>query len=250
MMRKNSGQTALYELMGKRSVGVPSARPAVESTSSSVGVDLGGSWLSPGRMLHLPVGYLLLGAALAIGATIGAYVLGYRQASVVVRKEYEQNVLMNAAGIDSLTANDPLMSTPDMESSGFQILVPTGSTNDIPSVTMGSPSPLEGSSSMGPIFSDPRQVGLNYFILMQTTSEGAERVAVFCRTNGLETYVVGRNNARTFKVIVLPGYASNEVNSEKVRNLEALIHRVGEKWKQEEGGTTDFRDKYPSLYTG
>ena len=85
---------------------------------------------------------------------------------------------------------------------------------------------------------------------MQTDQDGAERVVRFCRDNGLETYAVGRNNARLFKVIALPGFASTEQSSERIRALDALIGRVGDIWKREHGGTTDFHDRYPSLYSG
>lgn len=251
MAMKKSGLPALYELMGQR--GVRSPRMAPETQSAPLMEEREASWLSPGRVLRLPVGYVLLAVAIAAGLVVTAYVMGYRKANLVVRAEYEQNVLNNAQGIEPIQANDPLLDPLDeglfqngdfgggsTADTGFAPVMPPRTITENPPIT---------TDSMGEIFSDPRVSGLNYYVLMATNREGSERVVRFCRENGLETYAVRRNNAQTYTVIAFPGYASNERSDQRVRTLESLIHRVGELWKQDRGGTTDFRDAYPELFT-
>ena len=62
-----------------------------------------------------------------------------------------------------------------------------------------------GDAAWGPMESDPRRPGLHYMVLIATRTEGARRLAAFCRARGLETYVVGGNNERLRCVVVLPG---------------------------------------------
>lgn len=246
--RKNSGMPALYELIGRRRSNGPPVRVEEPPPPPPSPVESGGSWLSPGRMLRVPVGYLLLGLATAIALMVGAYVMGYRQASVAVRQEYAQGVLGGAGTVDPLTATDPLEEDAGPTSgTGLKRVLPSdaGTRLSTPPVAVDD---QDAGTGWGPLFSDPRESGMNYFVLMQTSRDGAARVARFCRDHGLETYVVGRNNASTFKVIAFPGFQSAERSGPDVRDLEALIHRIGDKWRREEGGATDFRDKYPSLY--
>ncbi|MCZ6836615.1 MAG: hypothetical protein O7G85_12635 [Planctomycetota bacterium] len=252
MSHKNSGMPALYELMGgkKGSSGPPARRPKEQAPPPSTDESTG-SWLSPGRMLKLPVGYVLVGLGIAITLMAGTYIFGFRNAKQAVRQDFEQDLLMNTGILNAPQTTDPLLETSSggstpFEGSGF---LSGDAITQNPVVSEPSKDP-DSDLGWGTLFSDPRQSGQNYFILMQTTKEGAERVVRFCRKHGLETYAVVRNNARTFKVIVLPGFESTERSSQKVKDLETLIHRIGDKWRREEGGTTDFRDKYPSLFKG
>lgn len=250
MASKRSSLPALYELMGTRSHSAPHVdRGRVVSKPPPAAEETEGSWLSPGRLLRVPVGYLLLAFALAVTLIIVAFSVGYKQAQEVVSQQYQQDLLLNSASLDSLKTNDPLMGAiteyrpPARESLVRSAALPEPRTRETPLTTNVS------ASGWGEIFSDPRQNGLNYFILIETSREGARRVVRFCRENGLETYAIRRKNARLYRVIALPGFISSDRSDSSIRSLEALIHRVGDKWKRDESGTTDFRDKYPSLYT-
>jgi hypothetical protein len=254
MSRKNSGMPALYELMGRRGTTGPPLRMREDPPPSDAlpGPDpgslaTGGSWLSPGRMLRLPVGYILLGVAGAVALMVGAYVLGFRKAEVVVTKDGDRDLLLNIGTIDPLKSDE---STRGNDPTSTTRGGPSGAS-PFPSISMAPAANSAPASSenpaWGPVFSDPRQDGLNYFVLMETSRDGAERVARFCRENGLETYAVGRSSGN-HRVIVLPGFETSQRSTDAVRALEALIHRVGELWRQQKGGNSDFRDKYPSLY--
>ena len=85
-------------------------------------------------------------------------------------------------------------------------------------------------SRAGPIESDPRVKGMSYYILATYTPESAVKLAEFCRSKGLEAYVIPGNNARSRRVIVLPLFKYDDRNSERVRQLDAMIVDVGQKW--------------------
>ena len=252
MASKRSNLPALYELMGARGRSSPTvARKRVVSspTPPPVAEETEGSWLSPGRMLRIQVGYLLLAVAFATALIVVAYSFGYKQAQEVVSQQYQQDLLMNTPAIGTLQTNDPLMGAvvEYPSTTGFSPVQDT--PQEEPAFRESAQAVPESSPGWGAIFSDPRENGYNYFILIETSQEGARRVVRFCRENGLETYAIARKNGRLYRVIAVPGFKSSQRSGNEIRVLESLIHRVGDKWKREQSGTTDFRDKYPSLYT-
>jgi hypothetical protein len=96
---------------------------------------------------------------------------------------------------------------------------------------------------------DPRVKGFKYYVLAHPSTERAPAMVEFCRTNGLDAYLVPDDNAMLRKIVVLPGYRdSSEKNSEVIRRLEADIRRVGEKWKNSQRGNKDFSDAYPENF--
>ena len=250
MANKRSNLPALYELMAAKGHSTtPVSRSRVVSSPPPVAEETEGSWLSPGRLLRIPVGYLLLAVACAIALIVVAYSFGYKQAQEVVTQQYQQDLLMNTGAMDSLKTNDPLMGAIVEYPSPAGFPSVQGAAQAEPIFRENVRTSIESSPGWGEIFSDPRKNGLNYFILIETSEEGARRVVRFCRENGLETYAIARKNGRLYRVIAVPGFISSQRSGNEVRVLESLIHRVGDKWKRDEGGTTDFRDKYPSLYT-
>ncbi len=105
--------------------------------------------------------------------------------------------------------------------------------------------PLAATDNTG----DPRQKGFKYFVLAHPSTERAPAMVEFCRTNGLDAYLVPDDNAMLRKIVVLPGYRdSSEKSSEPIRKLEAEIRRVGEKWKNAARGNKDFSDAYPEMF--
>ena len=96
---------------------------------------------------------------------------------------------------------------------------------------------------------DPRVKGDRYFVLAHPSSERASEMVDFCRLNGLDAYLVPDDNALLRKIIVLPGYRdASEKSSPEIKNLEAKIRSVGDKWKRASRGNKDFGDAYPELF--
>ena len=101
----------------------------------------------------------------------------------------------------------------------------------------------------GPPESDPREVGLNYFILIHTQHENAATLANFCRKESLEAYVVKAKNMDQYQVIVLPGYRKGGRELDQIRTLERRIKAVTQKWKIRINPRDDL-SYYPDRYDG
>jgi hypothetical protein len=101
------------------------------------------------------------------------------------------------------------------------------------------------------VTSDIRQKGENYFVLAETNKDGATRLAEFCRSQGLETYVISRKNVTSrYLVYACPGFNDGERSTPVVKNLEQSIYRIGDLWKNNKRGDTNLHDAYPKLYDG
>lgn len=250
-MARRSARTPLYDLIRteRRRESPPADQTEAESPPSALEEAEG--WLSPGRAIRLPVGYLLLAIAVVIGVAIGAFIIGHHQGTDAARAEYD-DALFGANGAGASRPIDPLAQT---EAAGAGVL---GADTEPAPFRFESPTPREanqdqtapGAEHWGPLRSDPRQAGYNYYVLVQTTAEGADRVARYCRKNGLEAYVLPVKNTPHWRVIALPGFKPADSLSAEVRRLREQIRRIGGQWKRAEGGVTDFGDAYPSLYSG
>lgn len=192
-------------------------------------------WLAPGRSIRVPIGYLFLTLAFIVVLAAGAYMFGYtrgkedeasRRAELMAH-EMELAALAAQQGGRGSAGSQPGTSqagTGATGSSGVRPGTPGGAGSDRPAPT----SP----AGWGPIDSDPRQPGLNYFYLVQkTTKAGATSVAEFCRAEGLEAYVVPANNGRDFDVFVAPGHTPDDRPSTGVKSLESKISEIKIKWK-------------------
>jgi hypothetical protein len=198
-------------------------------------------WLKAGRAVRLPAGYLIAaGVILAVGIAI-AYVIGTHGSDGAEGAAEGTNLMRLARhGEQPPRTVDPLVVPP----------APAGEVDSPVDRTEPSATPRPLANGWGPVLSDPRQAGLSYFVLAETTTAGAERLATYCRGQGLETYVVGRKGNRFRRVIALPGFAPDVRSSPEVKALEAHIRRIGDGWKHQERGATDLRDAYPSFFGG
>ncbi len=237
MVRKPSNP-ALYELIKARSAShaAPDGPDDAPEPASPQDQD---RWLSPGRTVRFPVGYLFIAGAVVAGIVVGTYIFGYRRGDESAQAGYDESLLALARRSDEAPTRDPLI-VPG------RLAAPQEWVTELPPAAAPPPAPAPGPD--GQIFHDPRQPGLTYFVLAETVVDGAERLARYCREHGLEAYVVGGGTRRFRKVIALPGFEPAQRSSHEVKVLEAQIHNVGDQWKHHERGATDLRDAYPSLY--
>jgi hypothetical protein len=257
-MAKRSGRTPLYELIKRRgdradrraeSARPEMARPAEERAR----------WLTPGRTVRVPIGYLLLAAAGVVLLLALVYMAGYWRGGRDMRAEYDAHYLESQSrGDPARRARDPLRE-PDADAAGALRTIPPGTS---PRVAEGADTGTEDTeiagsdlerprASWGPIESDPRQVGRWYLILAETQPDGARRLARYCRDHGLEAYVVvSHNNPLRRCVIVLPGLAADAMSDPRERPLRERVYRVGDAWQATRRGERNLRDAYLHLYEG
>lgn len=202
---------------------------------------MAGSWLRPGRFVQLPVGYVLLAGAAVLVLVVLGYMLGYSRGKDAARLVLEEDLEgPSLVGQDQHRPRDPLAGRTTGTGS---VATQQGQSTGLSGSQAGS-----GARQWGPIDSDPRRAGLNYYRLAETRADGARRLAEFCREQGLETYVVSSNNPRLRRVIALPGFEPGQGTSPEARAVEALIHRIGREWKATEPGASDLRDAYLERY--
>lgn len=97
---------------------------------------------------------------------------------------------------------------------------------------------------------DPRQSGLNYFVVASVLEANADKMVQFCRDRGLDAWVVPDHNGRLREITVLPGVPKSELDGVRAKALKARILKVGLQWKAAGRGNADFSGCYPKLYNG
>ena len=211
----------------------------------------GASFLQPGRQITVPVGVVLVVIAVFIGGVIGAYALGHLKGDEAARAEFEtaraeeSNKLLNERAVDPL-GQRPMGNAPVQDLDGGSGGVPDAGSGAGSDAETGRSEP----SSWGRIDAPALQVGLTYFVVAETRSEGARRLAEFLRSEGLEAYVILGNNARSRdRVVVFPGMEDPRASTVRA-DLERAIQMAGQKWKAANRGESDLSDFYPYRYNG
>jgi hypothetical protein len=221
----------LYELMrGRRPETGPAEPPPPETA------DWG--WLKPGRTVRLPIGYLLLAAAVVLVAVVAAFTVGYGRGQARTRSELEQQWLATNQQTLAVPPAETLPAPP----SRTPVVLPAPA--DATETTAARQTP-----EWGPIHSDPREAGKNYFVLIHTRRESAMRLAQFCRDHGVEAYVIRAKNVSLHKVVALPGYGKGERTADFVRALERQIEEVARKWKLQVNPRDELAH-YPEKFEG
>lgn len=230
-MTPKGSNPPLYELMrgGRRKAEAAPKPPGRESQPSSTW-----SWLSPGRTIRLPVGYLLLGTAAALVLLVAAFTVGYARGHRFAKARFEQQ--------DWSATAQPLMRVPPPEE--IAAVPDPGAATVAAGPVAVEPAMPQG---WGPAVSDPRVAGRNYFVLIHTQYDNAVELADFCRGNGLEAYVIQADNMALYRVIVLPGYDKGQRASDLVHRLERDIVEVATKWRLQVNPRDDLA-YYPERY--
>lgn len=235
-MARKASQPALYELMRttRKERGKPPPEPAEPpEPPEPPPLDPAASG-APGKRRRLPA-YLWIGAAALAGAVVLAFSFGFlvRDRSRTADQE-RQWLALHGSTLpvpDREIPGDPGSPSPEASidpKAGIESILPEG---------------------YGPIVSDPRESGLNYFVLAYTPRDNAVKLARFFRDHGVEAYAVKARNATLYRVIAAPGYAKGQRAAEAVRALEGRIAEAARKWKLEINSRDDLA-YYPERYDG
>ncbi len=186
--------------------------------------------LTPGRSVRMSIGTIGVFAAVVLALIVISFTIGFNRGEAVAKQDYGSRLFqeVDAPPVVAKIVKKPAVSPPQR-----------------PPVIQDSTGVL---SYWGEIDVDPRESGVHYFILSQTTKEGAQRIASFCREKGLETYAISGDNTRLHRVIALPGFQSR--NEQGVSDLLLRIRSIGQAWAEDDGRGDDLHDAYLSLYQG
>ncbi|MHC4789568.1 MAG: hypothetical protein ACYS8K_10255, partial [Planctomycetota bacterium] len=177
-------------------------------------------------------------AAAVLAALVAAFTIGYGRGQGQAKAELEQQWL---------ASNQQTLAVPPPEHRpAAQRQTPPPQA---PPVEPARAEPTPQVSGWGPILSDPREPGKNYFVLIHTQRGSALRLAQFSRDNGVEAYVIKANNLSLYKVVALPGYGRGERSADFVEALERRIEEVTRKWKLQVNPRDDLAH-YPEKFEG
>lgn len=106
-----------------------------------------------------------------------------------------------------------------------------------------------------PVPGDPRESGLNYYMLATLTRPEAERAVTFLAQNGVDSFAIASPVDRRagdaknpdpsealFELYALPGVSGDEYRRKatKMTNLEAAVARLGPIWQKDHKGSSNF----------
>lgn len=251
-MRRDKRAPALYELMRSRQKGGPFISPGSTYTPAEAQPELDDpvSWLSPGRVVRVPVGYLIVAVLLVVALAISGYMVGYKQRQ---REEDRQRSLDLRRQLDGVT--DPLAEPRTAIPAGTsqiagrpEPVTPRGGQPGAagPSGGLGQDSTRPGRVTIvTDKASDPRQTGLNYLVIAQLSREESERAANFLSSKGLEIAVVPVDNrSSTWHVVVVRGFGSDEWYGPDGKRLERDVQALGREYRRDHRGPVDFSDAW------
>lgn len=249
-MRRDKRAPALYELMRSRSKGGPFAPPGTLYRPTEVEpeeTDDRLSWLSPGRVIRLPVGYIIVAALVILALSIGGYMIGYKKREREEARLREQELRRQFDDV-----RDPLVdpqARPGAAPNSNQAVL--GSPERLPSATRPEPSSTTPAGRPGRVTivrqpnDDPREAGKNYLVAAQLSMEEAEKAANFLATNGLEIAVVPVDNrALNWHIVVVQGFGSGDWYGPGGKRLERDLQALGRQYKRDQKGPVDFSDAW------
>lgn len=209
------------------------------------------TWFGGARSVRIPIGYLFVAAALALGLSFVGYIVGFSRAEARLEAQRRSEVAKSVDDVvsDPLLADLPVNPTLLNGAGGA-----TAATNERPveSNFTAPPrtQPAATPASSVPTIGDPRQAGMNYYIVAREHAAEAERVAAYLRSNGVDALVVEDSSPPWRLVVALRGFAPGTLSSDAALEYRSRLHTLGRAWKRDHRGTTDFSDAYAQKYQG
>ncbi|HWB19139.1 MAG TPA: hypothetical protein VG711_02480 [Phycisphaerales bacterium] len=247
-MSRKSSKPALYERMQlQRSMSAPSNDQESERPERSAGSESPfPEWLSAGRVVRVPIGYIFVVGAFMVLCLALAYSVGVKRGQSAANESSVNEPFLPSHALENRSSE----SGGGMGDLGSKSTISEDSAEEVKPTTYTEPRVLP-KAQWADLNADVREKGENYFVLAETTKDGATRLAEYCRSEGLETYVIPRKNVSSrYLVIACPGFRVGERSTPVVKNLEQRIHEIGDSWKANKHGTTNLHDAYPKLYDG
>ena len=202
----------------------------------------------------IPMVWLYVSAGLLVGVLFIAWSVGFNRGQAAERAGWQRDFSSGVIGADPLidpnakSAPGPRGGDPKGTSSA-QPGPNTDRNQNLSSSLLGSG--RAGILTSGGVLSaDPRQPGRNYLKLATLGRADTERAIEYLAAGGVEAIGIpvvdpkagGANNPARYEIFATVGITGEEyANNRPVRSdLEAKISRLGERFKREAKGPTDF----------
>ncbi|RPG17606.1 MAG: hypothetical protein CBB69_007130 [Phycisphaera sp. TMED9] len=192
--------------------------------------------LTPGRGIRFPVGFVWIGLAGVIGLVVATYLFGFSRGerAAGARQAATLSAELEAAREAGRVREPAQTAVPGRQDPPV-----------IPEAAVGS-KPSENRRN-----ADPRVPGVSYWVVMRPRPDRAEEVAAFIRENGrgLDAAVIPSDTGGFPKVIVLPGFRSEERSTPRIESMKDEILRIGRAFGKQTGGKGEpFADLYPETF--
>lgn len=239
------------------------ALPPAPETALSADKVLG--LITPGRSIRIPIGYVFLGLALLIGLVAIIWSVASSQAE---RKTKEQ-IGRDLAGGET-TISEPLNQTAPLNKELLKGSTPKANQRVAIDDPTG-PAPVAGSSPArndrqatkpavagsadvvfvdDPATDEPREPGMNYYVVASLPKAEAERAAAFLADQGVPAARLAPGPNKLCQVIALRAFAPKTLGTTEALQFKAQIQKIGREYKRDHKGPTDFSDMYPDKYKG
>ena len=233
-MARRTGPT-LYEAMSQSASAAPSSGSRGDRSAES-DRPAAAALLTPGRVIRIPVGFVWMGLAGVIGLAVGAYLFGFSRGdrAAGTRQAATLSAKLEAAS-EAGRVREPAWSVGSDTESQPQTAAAVAPSNP----------PKNGKMA------DPRVPGLSYWVVMRPRPDRADEVATFIRENGqgLDAAVIPSDTGGLPKVIVLPGFRSEDRSTSRIESMKDEILRIGRAFGKQTGGKGEpFADLYPETF--
>ena len=170
-------------------------------------------------ILRVPRGVAIAAAVGLLGLLVLAYWVGYERGDAAaaqrVRAEY--------------TGSGPAPDAPPAPNRGAAG-GPTGAPEPNPA----------GGTTAAPDTADPRQAGLNYFVVASYPRDHAERCARFLASRGVETVIGSANNDGLHAVwVVERGFTADQYGGAAYTEFKRRLRELGRAWRRFNDGQGD-----------
>ncbi|MCE9619007.1 MAG: hypothetical protein K8R92_03760 [Planctomycetes bacterium] len=254
---RRRGTPTLYELTQSGGRGSISAGGGLSGGSTPSSSPFGADAT---RSIRVPVGFLWLLLIAIIGLAVLAYIFGVgRGRSSGFAEGFSAKINDDKTLAMNKMVKDPLKENGSAGSNAAPATTsapPKSSANNAPGTKSNpkteaktdSKSDTRNAPPAAPSV-DPREKGVNYLTLARPSGDQADNMLAFCRAEGLAAYLVSDNNAKSRKVIVLPGLRTKAaLDTKEGQELLAKVKSVGQRWKAQSKGNRDFSDAYLELF--
>jgi hypothetical protein len=209
-MRRGNNKVTLYELMHQASESNDAKVPGRSDPAARAA-----------RVVRLPIGFLYAGLVVVLLLLIAFYAYGYHRGHSEMAAQWAQDT------IDSAEAEQPVTVASTEPPAEPRVDVPTTAPQAA---------------------GDPRQPGLNYYVICHPSRAKVDELVAFCGEHGLVVHSIP-NRKGDPKVYVTPGFASGESSGERMVALRGRIREVGVLWnRRDPGQNSDFSTHYPETY--
>jgi hypothetical protein len=196
----------------------------------------GGSWRQQLRqpiVIRVPRALAIATVALALGLLVLAYWVGH----------------IRGSRTDSESGESRAGGAVQIEAGGAVAKAPGGGEGGAGSRQEGSSAgarkgPAGAETSEEALVRDPREPGLNYFILARRPRDAALEAARFLEKHGVDAAVVPQENTDLDLLIDARAYTSAELKKGAHQDQRRFLGMLGRTWKRHHGGAGDWSDLY------